>query len=94
MNSFHVIGVDTIVPDERVCHCNNLSAIGRVCENFLVTGHACIKNDFAGCLSFHTKRFAGQDYSVFKNEFCFHSNSDILFMKKPSWWDGFISSRF
>ena len=47
-STFEIAGIDSVVSNLRICHRDNLSAIARVSENLLITGHAGVEYDFSG----------------------------------------------
>src|SRR5205085_12589588 len=49
--------------------------VGRVSENFLVSGDGCIKNDFAVAFAFGAVAFASEDSPVFQRKDSLHSRS-------------------
>ena len=47
--SFNVLGVDAVVADMRVGQGDDLLAVARVCEDFLVAGHGGVEHHFSNC---------------------------------------------
>lgn len=67
---FVVQFVNAVVPDLGVGHDDHLAQVRGVGKNFLITGHAGIKNDFGGHLSGGSKRTSVEDCAVFEYERC------------------------
>ena len=61
---FHVVAVGTGIANVRIGQSNNLPAVGRVRQNFLVAGHCRIEDDLANCLAFGADRNAAEDGPV------------------------------
>lgn len=91
---FVVQFVDAVVSDLGVGHYDHLAQVGGVGKNFLVTGHAGIKNDFGCHLCGGTKGTSVEDCAVFKYERrgylvvyghlenCFHHWRNLVFGKQ------------
>lgn len=65
---FKVFGIDAVVADERKCHRDDLAAVRRVREYFLITGHRRVEHDFAGFGAGRAERGAREDGSIFQRE--------------------------
>ena len=63
---FDIFGADAVIADERIGHGDHLSVVGRVCQDFLVPGHAGVKNHFSRRFSLTGKTFAGEGSAVFQ----------------------------
>ena len=62
--AFLVERVRPIVSDERIGHRNDLTAIGGVRENLLVSGHGSVETNLADLGSFGTKGFAFENTTI------------------------------
>ena len=69
-------GHDAVVPDQGIGHCDDLSAIGGIGENFLIAGDRRVENDFAERLAPGAERFP------FKNRF--HLQEAVLLFPRLS----------
>ena len=69
---FGVFGVDAVVADERVGHADHLAILGGIGQNFLISGHGGVKDDFARGFTGAGKGLAGEDRSVFEGQNRFH----------------------
>ena len=47
--------VDTVIPDQGVCECDNLTAIRGIGQDFLIAGHARVEHDLSHCIRFPEK---------------------------------------
>src|SRR5579864_2838639 len=70
-----VFRIGAVISDFRSGQNNNLSGIGRVGENFLVTSDGSIKNDFPVAFAFGAVTFASKDAPIFEGKDCLHSCS-------------------
>src|SRR5215469_6406852 len=68
--------VGAIISDLGIRQNDDLSGVGRVSENFLVSGDGSIKNDFAVAFAFGAVAFASEDSTVFQRKDSLHSRSD------------------
>ena len=68
--AFDVLGVDAVVADLRVGHRDDLAAIARIGEDFLIAGHRGVEADLAVDLAVGAEGSAGKDRSVFQSKFC------------------------
>ena len=59
-----------VVADLGIGEDDDLAGIGRIGEDFLVSGERGIENDLAGALGGRTKTHAFEDASVFQGEDC------------------------
>jgi hypothetical protein len=66
--SLIVLRVGAVVADVRVSEDDDLAGVGRIGEDFLVTGDGRVENDLAGSLHSRTKTGALEDRSVFQGE--------------------------
>ena len=62
-----------VVADKRISQRDDLSAIGRVSQNFLIARHARVKDDFAFCCVRATEELLAKGRAVFENQFAFQS---------------------
>ena len=72
---FAVFSVGAVVSNLRICENDNLPGIGRVSENFLISGQGSIKNDFAVAFALCAVAFASEDAAIFEGKDCLHSCS-------------------
>src|SRR5215471_8613811 len=75
MGGLVVFRIGAVISDFRSGQNNNLSGIGRVGENFLVTSDGSIKNDFAVAFAFGAVTFASKDAPIFEGKDSLHSCS-------------------
>src|SRR5215469_4728826 len=75
MGGLVVFRIGAVISDFRSGQNNNLSGIGRVSENFLVTSNGSIKNDFAVAFAFGAVTFASKDAPIFEGKDSLHSCS-------------------
>ena len=70
MNSgrFHVFRVDSGIADERIGHCDDLSLVGRVGQDFLIAGHSRVEDDLAQNLALSGKGVTPVNISVLQNQ--------------------------
>ena len=62
-----------VVADKRISQRDDLSAIGRVGQNFLVARHARVKDNFAfGRRVGAAEKLPAKGRAVFENQFAFH----------------------
>ena len=69
---FHILRINAVVADQGVGHGDDLAFIGRIGEDFLVTGHGGVKHHLPRGLTRPGKRAAGEHQAVFQCEKCFH----------------------
>ena len=69
----HILPANAIISDQRIGHCHRLSCIRGIRQNFLVTGHGCIKNNFRNNFLHCTDGTSPESRSVGKNQIGFHS---------------------
>jgi hypothetical protein len=67
---FAVGGAGAVIADLRIGENDDLSGIGGIREDFLVTGDGGIEDDFAAALGGRTKTPALEDRSVFQGQDC------------------------
>ena len=67
-----VFGVHPVVADLGVGHRDDLPAVARIGQDFLVAGHRGVEADFAVDLAGGAEGRSGEDGSVFQGEFCGH----------------------
>jgi hypothetical protein len=68
LSRFDVFEVDTGVADHRIGHRHDLTGIGGVRKNFLITGHRGVEDDFPNGFAFESMTHATKNTSVFKKE--------------------------
>ncbi len=74
----HVIAIGARIADVRIRERDNLAAIRGVSQDFLITGHRRIKNNFTDSLAIGPNRSSAEDCSVLK---CQNSRR---YQKRPS----------
>ena len=67
--AFHVLGVDAVVADFRIGHRDDLTAVARIGQDLLISGHRGVEANFAVDFSLRAKRSAGKNGAVFQGEF-------------------------
>ena len=67
--AFHVFGVDPVIADLGIGHGDDLAAVARVGEDFLVAGHGGIEADFAVDFADGAEGLSGEDRAVFQGKF-------------------------
>ena len=67
--AFDVFEIDAVIADQRVGHRDDLPAIRRIGENFLVAGHARVEHDLAKNFAAGSKCGAGENRAVGKGQF-------------------------
>ena len=66
LRRLHIFAVGARIADMRVCQGDDLAAIGRIGEDFLIAGHRRIEDDFTNGLAIGPDRGAPKDGSVGK----------------------------
>src|SRR5204863_5220770 len=61
--------VDAVVADLGIRHRDDLSAVRRIGQDFLVTGHARIEYDFAVDLAVGPESQTGENFAIFEGQF-------------------------
>src|SRR5581483_4412507 len=74
--SLVIVLVSAVISDFWIRQNDDLSGVGRVSENFLVSGNGSIKNDFAVAFAFGAVAFASEDSAVFQRKDSLHSCSE------------------
>src|SRR5438874_11585758 len=70
-----VFRIGAVISDLRIGENNNLAAVRRIGENFLVAGDGSIKNDLAVTFAFGAVAFAAEDAPVFQRKDSLHQCS-------------------
>src|SRR5437764_5537006 len=70
-----VFRIGAVISDFRIGENNNLAAVRRIGENFLVAGDGSIKNDLAVTFAFCAVAFAAEDAPVFQRKDSLHQCS-------------------
>jgi hypothetical protein len=65
---FQILGRGAGVADVWIGERDDLSGIGRIGEDFLITGQRGIENDFASSVAFGADRLAAEDRSIFQSQ--------------------------
>src|ERR1044071_5725892 len=86
---FNVDAVHAVIADQRIGHRHDLSLVGWIRENFLVTGHRGVEADFAARRSARAKTRAGKHRAGGKSENGFHP---CFFRSASSCWMNFCGS--
>src|SRR5215469_3413771 len=74
--SLVIVLVGTVISDLWIRQNDDLSGVGGIGENFLVSGDGSIKNDFAVAFAFGAVAFASEDSTVFQRKDSLHSRSE------------------
>jgi hypothetical protein len=64
-SALQVLGIHPVIPDFRVSHTNDLTAITRISENLLIPGHRSVEAHLAVDFANGPKRNAGENGAVF-----------------------------
>jgi len=64
LGRFHILLIDTIVTNVRIGQGDDLLAVARVCENFLVAGHGGVEHHFADSRADATNGIADKHRAV------------------------------
>ena len=67
--TFGIVIVHAVVTNLRVGHCHDLAVVGRIGEDFLVSGHAGVENDLAIDFTRSAEGASREHRAVFKREF-------------------------
>src|SRR5208337_4950149 len=78
---FAILGISPVVSDFGVGKNYNLTGIGRISEDFLITGDGSIKNYFAATFAFRSVAFAAEDFAVFQRKDSLHCFSGEWILK-------------
>ena len=65
---FHVLVINAVIADQRIRHGDDLTFIGGIGNHFLITGHACIEDDFPQCFACARKGKTLKDTAVFQDQ--------------------------
>ena len=65
-----VFGIDAVITDFRIGHCDDLTTITGIGENFLVSGHRGVKNDLTFHLAISAKGMTNEDSTICQDKFC------------------------
>jgi len=76
MSGFVIVRVGAVIADLRIGQDNNLSCIGGIGEDFLITGDGSIKNDFPVAFAFRAVTYAAEDSSILQRKDSLHRNSE------------------
>src|SRR6202008_414310 len=57
--------VCSVITDQRIGHRDDLTAVGRIRKEFLITGHRGVKTDLADCGAGCAERFSAEGPPVF-----------------------------
>jgi len=80
-DALEIVARNAVVADERIRHRDDLPAIRRVRQHFLITGDAGVEHHFADDGSFRPERAAGEQRAVLQQQSCLHPyhslNGDI-----------------
>ena len=70
LSRLHIRLADPVVPDERVGHNDRLTGVGRIRQDFLITGHRRVENDLRYDLFLPADRPSLIDCTVFQYQKC------------------------
>ena len=62
---FHILVIYTVITDERISHGDDLTLIGRIREDLLIAGHACIEYYLSKLFTRRTERITSKYLAVF-----------------------------
>ena len=65
---FNIFGITAGVADMRIGQCDNLAAIGRVTQDFLITGHRRIEDKLATTDTLSTNGMTAKNGSIGKHQ--------------------------
>ena len=71
-SAFLVELVDAVIADQRIGHRDDLTAIRRIGQHLLITGHRGVETNFADLRALRAKGFAFENATVFESENCAH----------------------
>ena len=74
--AFLIERVRAVVSDQRIGHRHDLSAIGRIGQHFLITGHRGVETNLADAGARCAERFAFENPTVFESEERAHLERD------------------
>src|SRR5215471_2510295 len=79
---FDIFGIDAGVADQRIRHRDDLTGVGGVCQDLLITRHGCIENDFAYGFTFKAVSVAPKNAPILEQQrrAFFQSKLPILFI--------------
>ena len=69
LGAFHVFGIHSVVANLGVGHRHDLSAVARIGEDLLISGHRGVEADFALDFAFGAKSRSRENGSVLQREF-------------------------
>src|SRR5947207_2611743 len=67
---FFVFTVNTVVANQRIGHTNDLTGVGGIGKDLLVTRHRGIEDHLAGALAFRRPRSTVESAAIFEGEEC------------------------
>src|SRR4029077_7932764 len=67
--AFGIGRIDAIIADLRISHRDDLSAVRRIGQNLLVTGHARVEDDFTVDLTVGPECEPGKNLAIFEGQF-------------------------
>ena len=83
---FRILGIDAVVPDLGIGHGHDLSSVGGIGQNFLITGHGGVKTNLAGGGAIVSKGGSLESPPVFKCQKSFFAHRGGSFEQwKASW---------
>src|SRR6476646_3464783 len=65
--AFRVERIHAIIPDERISHCDDLTAIGRISQHLLVAGHGSVEANFTDTRTICSKIFSVKGAPIFED---------------------------
>ena len=90
--TLHINRINAIVTNLRVSHRNNLPFIGRIGDDFLITGHRSIEYSFSTSGGLGTKSSAAKYCAVFECKYPIHSVESVRGFQRPVNADCVLSS--
>ena len=77
---FCILKTYAVVPNQRICHDDTLSLIGRVRKHLQVACHRCIEYNFADNFFPGAETFSFKHLPIFQNQKCVHESVSSLKM--------------
>src|SRR5581483_8986121 len=74
--SLVIVLIGAVISDFWIRQNDDLSGVGRISKDFLISGNGSIKNDFAVAFAFGAVAFASEDSPVFQRKDSLHSRSE------------------
>ena len=68
LSGLDVFGIDSGIADQRIRHRDDLTGVGRIRQDLLITRHRSVENDFANGFAFKAVSLAAKNTSVFEQQ--------------------------